>query len=702
MSRLRESKFCRRAIKVWNNRFFGIVWIRLALLALVLNFVVEIMNRLSFVQAVVHIFTNPLVFLYNSIIIFFTLTFAAFFKKRIFATSLISLIWIVLGVSNCVISSNRKTPLTAPDFLNTAEGLKIMHLYMPMFVIVLLAVFVVGLIVAIVLVAIKSPKIDSKINYLVCSLVSAVTFGVMMLYLTIATETGLFASNFGNIRQGYRDYGFNYCFCSSLFRMGISKPKDYSKDKVDNLVGNIEETLTDATVAPTDPESTGSTEGAAEPEYSYPNIIYVQLESLFDPELLKGYEFSEDPIPNLRKLYAEYSQGYLSVPSFGAGTANTEFEVITGMNLDHFGPGEYPYKTVLRDNACESVAYYLKDYGYSVNALHDNDGDFYERNMVFSRLGFDTFTSLEYFEKYDLTPEGWPKDECLVDEIVSMLDTTVGQQDFIYTITVQGHGDYPVDTEEYDLPIKVSKVPAPDDDAEEDDDELEDEYIIEGLEYYVNQIHEMDIFVQNLIDVLSDRDEKSIVVFYGDHLPTFDITDEDLNNGDIYQTQYVVWDNMGLAKEDKDIESYQLSTVVLNKLNMTGGIISKYHTAFMDSDNPEEYLENLQLLEYDILYGDCAAYGGETPYTITNMKMGYKDIRISSVRNIKGHVIISGQNFTPASQVLVNNKEVDTIYSNAYELVIDDYQLESGDRIVVVQKTKNEKYLSSTSIFVFE
>ena len=55
-------------------------------------------------------------------------------------------------------------------------------------------------------------------------------------------------------------------------------------------------------------------------------------------------ECSEDPIPNFRKLMEQYSSGYLWVPSVGAGTANTEFEVITGMNLDFFGPGEYPYK----------------------------------------------------------------------------------------------------------------------------------------------------------------------------------------------------------------------------------------------------------------------------------------------------------------------------------------------------------------------
>ena len=72
----------------------------------------------------------------------------------------------------------------------------------------------------------------------------------------------------------------------------------------------------------------------------------------------------------MKRLSSEYSAGYISVPCFGAGTANTEFEVQTGINLDDFGPGEYPYKTVLQSAICESAAYDLKNLGYSTHALH--------------------------------------------------------------------------------------------------------------------------------------------------------------------------------------------------------------------------------------------------------------------------------------------------------------------------------------------
>ena len=85
-----------------------------------------------------------------------------------------------------------------------------------------------------------------------------------------------------------------------------------------------------------------------------PNIILIQLESFFDSAEAEFFTTSKDPIPTFHSLMKNYSSGYFKVPSVGAGTANTEFEVLTGMNLRYFGPGEYPYKTLLKyeKNCC--------------------------------------------------------------------------------------------------------------------------------------------------------------------------------------------------------------------------------------------------------------------------------------------------------------------------------------------------------------
>lgn len=677
ISKFKETKFAKKADKVWNSKVLGNPWVRLGLLALLLNFINECLSRHSFIKGIIYFGSHPLAFLFNSFMIFFTLSIAMLFKKRVFATFFISALWFGLGVTNFVIRSSRKSPFAASDFRNLTEGLKVIQKYYTIPQIVILCLVIAALVACIIFIAIRTPKVKQKINYLLSALVIAVSFGMIMIINYVSNATGLIPRQFGNLVRAYDTYGFGYMFSCSLFRNGVSKPKDYSPGKVNDVVDSVENN---------DKNNNDNDKN----DIDKPNIIFLQLESFFDATNVKGLEFSEDPIPNIRKLYEKFPGGYLSVPSFGAGTANTEFETMTGMNLDDFGPGEYPYKTVLQSTACESICYYLSNYGYTTTALHDNTGGFYDRNRVFSRLGFDSFVSIEYIEKYEKNPIGWVKDKCLTDEIVGILDST-GTPDYIYTISVQGHGDYPENTDGLDLPVKVTN-----NDVTGNPN---------GFEYYVNQTHEMDAFVAELIDALSKRDEKTILVIYGDHLPTFDITDDDLKNGDIYQTQYVIWNNYNLQIENKDLQAYQLSAYLMKNLGMKGGVISRLHMSHFDKEDKEdneEYLSNLKLLEYDILYGNCQAYEGVNPYKITNMKMGYKPIKVLNGENAYSHIVIRGRNFTEFSQVEINGTVHKTIYNGPDELLVDGYTLKDGDQIAVLQISNSNETLSRTNIFTYK
>lgn len=677
ISKFKETKFAKKADKVWNSKVLGNPWVRLGLLALLLNFINECLSRHSFIKGIIYFGSHPLAFLFNSFMIFFTLSIAMLFKKRVFATFFISALWFGLGVTNFVIRSSRKSPFAASDFRNLTEGLKVIQKYYTIPQIVILCLVIAALVACIIFIAIRTPKVKQKINYLLSALVIAVSFGMIMIINYVSNATGLIPRQFGNLVRAYDTYGFGYMFSCSLFRNGVSKPKDYSPGKVNDVVDSVD-------------NNDKNNNDNDKDDIDKPNIIFLQLESFFDATNVKGLEFLEDPIPNIRKLYEKFPGGYLSVPSFGAGTANTEFETMTGMNLDDFGPGEYPYKTVLQSTACESICYYLSNYGYTTTALHDNTGGFYDRNRVFSRLGFDSFVSIEYIEKYEKNPIGWVKDKCLTDEIVGILDST-GTPDYIYTISVQGHGDYPENTDGLDLPIKVTN-----NDVTGNPN---------GFEYYVNQTHEMDAFVAELIDALSKRDEKTILVIYGDHLPTFDITDDDLKNGDIYQTQYVIWNNYNLQIENKDLQAYQLSAYLMKNLGMKGGVISRLHMSHFDKEDKEdneEYLSNLKLLEYDILYGNCQAYEGVNPYKITNMKMGYKPIKVLNGENAYSHIVIRGRNFTEFSQVEINGTVHKTIYNGPDELLVDGYTLKDGDQIAVLQISNSNETLSRTNIFTYK
>lgn len=95
------------------------------------------------------------------------------------------------------------------------------------------------------------------------------------------------------------------------------------------------------------------------PKLSNPNIIIIQLESFFDLTFINGVKFNIDPIPNFIHLKENYSTSSFSVSTIGGGTANTKFETISGMNLDFFGPGEYPYNTILKIKDIDSINYTL-------------------------------------------------------------------------------------------------------------------------------------------------------------------------------------------------------------------------------------------------------------------------------------------------------------------------------------------------------
>lgn len=656
-------------VKTFLQKIWTYDLVHTAVYSVILELVVECFNRRG-IMGLAFPFMHPVIFIYNTLIIMTTMTIALFFTRRIFAYCIISVVWIGLSLTNFIILSSRKTPFTAMDFYLIKDAIKVAGLYVSIVQIILIALLVIAVITGLVFLWRKAPKIEVTIKktkfyayagvQLVLVFLAVYGMGMTLLF------TGTVESHYGNLAQAYKKYGFSHCFVSSVLDRGIKKSGEYSEEYMESLKKDLDDV---------EPEANDKT----------PNIIFVQLESFFDPTHVKGISLSENPLPNYQKLISEYSSGYLSVPCFGAGTCNTEFEVQTGINIDDFGPGEYPYRTIMKSKVCESMAYDLKKLGYSTHAIHNNDGTFYDRNLVFSHLGYDTFTSIEYMDGFEKTPMGWAKDYVLTDEIDKALNSTSGT-DYVFTISVQGHGDYPsTPVEGYTPEINVTNFPV----AEQQS----------AFEYYVNQIHEMDNFIGELIEKLSERDEETVLVLYGDHLPTFDFNDDMLSNGDKFQTQYVIWSNFQIDKKDKDLQAYQLSAYVMDRLGISEGYIMKYHQS--KQDHPEdEYLKNLKILEYDILYGKKEIYGGETPYEATDLKMGIDDIEITDVYNYNNDVFVEGNNFNDYSCVMINGKEYAAEKISDRLLRVKGTKVKTDDVVVVAQKGDDKVELSRTTFTV--
>ena len=102
---------------------------------------------------------------------------------------------------------------------------------------------------------------------------------------------------------------------------------------------------------------------------------------------------------------------------------------MTGLSVRFFGPGEYPFKSVLKEKAAESIAFDLKSMGYGTHAIHNHRALFYNRNQVFDNIGYDTFTSLEYMSDVPKTPKNWAKDSILPSQIMDAMESTENQHD---------------------------------------------------------------------------------------------------------------------------------------------------------------------------------------------------------------------------------------------------------------------------------
>ena len=659
MGKIKE-KINKLAEKPWVNSLSVT-----AAAAVILELFIETFARHSLIQAVVFMFTSPLVFIINTLVIFLTLSIASLFRRRVFVFSIFAVIWIALGLVNGVILLKRMTPFTINDLAMLEDGVSILTNYLTTVQIVMLAAGIVLVAALFVILFIKGPKKKTKVrikrNLTAFIIIAAVTAGSW----AGGIRAGIVDSFFGNLAQGYADNGVVYSFITTWFNTGISKPKDYSEESILSIFRNGELENMDKLAE-------------KESREDHPNIVFVQLESFVDPDLIGCIETSKTAAPYFKSLVDKCSSGYFIVPAVGAGTANTEFEAITGMSAKFFGPGEYPYKSVLRDTTMESIPFDLKRLGYSTHAIHNHRAVFYNRNEVFANLGFDDFDALEYMNNVEKTPKNWAKDNVLIGEIMEAL-TSTDTKDYVYTISVEGHGKYPTEQLIQNPEIEVTKAPS---------QEQKWQY-----EYYVNMVHSMDNFVKNLTAELEKFDEDVVLVMYGDHLPALDMKEEDMKSGSLYATQYVIWSNFEMEKEDHDVYAYQIGSYVLDRLGIHSGTLVSYNQNYYNDD---DYKKNLKALGYDMLYGKRYVYG-ETEWKASDLKMGLRDIRIDKIVKIGSRYYIKGQNFTQYSYVTLDGEKLDTTFLSPTLLALEQkVDPNAAGELKVSQIEKYDTILSTT------
>ena len=577
---------------------------------------------------------------------------------------LISFIIVSLSVVSKYLCIVRGVPFTFSDIYSIGEGLEIAgnYLTIPMVGGVLIFLLIV---ISVTVFLFKNEKNNKRIT----SLTNVFIGIILIIIFPLFTKYQYINGNMGYIRwditASYKKNGYIYSTIESAIKYIRVKPKGYSKKAIDEIRAKVDKK---------------EKEDEREINKNKPNILFIQLEAFMDPTKIKEAKFSEDPIPNFRKI-CQKNKGYMAnVPTTGGGTVRTEYEVMTGNNIDYLTPGEIPYNTILKGKYYNSIATTLKSQGYTTHAIHNFQGNFYTRNNAYEKLGFDDFTSIEYMNNYQKNERGWVKDTILTKYIKKALDST-SNTDLVYTVAVQGHSSYPSDALKlYDFPIKVSgKL------SDKDKNQLY---------YYVNQLKDTDKFIGDIVEMVDSRKEDTLVVFYSDHMPALNLFQNKDFYLDAYKAPFAFYSNFKIDDFDfNNIESYNLSSLAIKLSGVEYGPIEKFRIYMKDDENYEKYEE---LLEYDILFGKNYYLKDEEKVNKNKMKMGLDDVKITSIEYNDDFILVKGANFTENSSVYINKKKINTIFVNDKTLKIKNNK--SKGKIVVKQLGRNNGLLSQSNI----
>ena len=334
-----------------------------------------------------------------------------------------------------------------------------------------------------------------------------------------------------NVPAVFDETGFLYCFLHNVNLYAVQKPEGY----------NLKEAETWAAGGDTAREA---------PDV---NLIFVQCEAFSDLFDAPAFSYAEEENPLfLFHRVAESEQaisGRIVVSNYGAGTANTEFDVLTGVETNFLNEtSTSAFRVIHKKMPCLSRT--LAALGYEKWFMHPGESWFYNRDSVYDRFGFSERTFLDDFR--DGSGRFQWKGHMISDEafgtmLLDRFREHRAQSDapwFAFTVTIQNHQAYPWSKYDPRPPEAELAVPVPDG-------------TLEALSVYAEGIRDSSALLARLTVEFDRLEEPTILVFWGDHLPALgsnfsvyrDIGLQIGNESDLYwaletyTTPYVIWCN---------------------------------------------------------------------------------------------------------------------------------------------------------------
>lgn len=500
-------------------------------------------------RTVVDIFrAQPLLIVLNALPIgLLVVTFTCLFRNVFFGAALVNFGVCVLSIANRIKLEVRDEPVFPRDFALLKEVGSAMESYdiqYPMSTIAVVLLTTLALVVLGLFIGCRPFPLARLRGWLGRLLGAAGSIGILVaLLLTVYASNDLYnsfrVSNAYYIPSVFNELGFPYCFCHQFTTYPIDRPAGFDK----------------ATAASWE---TGDQPGQGEDVH----LIMVMNEAFSDLTDDPAFTYTEenDPLPNLHALQSDPHavSGHVVVPGFAGGTANTEFDVLTGMQTNALSASTTSsFRVVNRD--LDSVLRVFASDGYHTSFFHPGDDWFYNRENVYDWLGAEETVFVDEME--NLTYKGrWVTDDYMAGFIEEKFEEAVAQGELLcnYTTTIQNHMSYTADKygEGYVYP------------PVETDAQLTDD-VRTMLEVYIEGARDADAMLGRLVDYFSQTDEPVVLAFWGDHLPYLGDNqlayaqlgsevglpeEERVNTLCSYETPYVIWAN-DAAAEALDWES---------------------------------------------------------------------------------------------------------------------------------------------------
>jgi len=506
----------------------------------------------AFYKSLTDIITRPLCIVLNGFPVLVLVAVGYFALGNVlWGGGIASLVALLLSYVNLLKIEGRDDAFVPSDIGLLREGVSSMasyglNLHIPLVILIVLycaALFTLGFFV-----------ISAKPKALVRTLSAVATVAVFALSVKfVYTSTALYNSfrvpQMYNIPSVFNTLGFNYCFLRNFNLYPVDKPDGYKPSDIakwqDEYLLQKEDGIR-------------------------PNVIMVMGEAFSDISNADVFDFeTKEQNPaykyNLLTDSERAISGHIAVSNIAAGTANTEFDVLTGMPTNMISDATTSSFRVINKKT-PTVASILKDSGYATSFLHPGDSWFYNRSSVYRHFGVDDQVFNESFDlTKDVTNDGLVIDEAFLRELIKKIESNDNPQ-FIYSVTIQNHQAYnytKYSDKTPDVPIKTK---------------ISDQSM-QNLSVYLRGVRDTSEMIYQLAQYIDNMSEPTILVFFGDHLANLgedclayrelgmDIgkTDTPENTLEAYKTPFVIYGNTAYCEQvdfEKEKEKLDLAPVI--------------------------------------------------------------------------------------------------------------------------------------------